>query len=400
MKKPRRQFAAKRYLNRFRYLFFGFYQPEFIRTNSKDIRDSILIGTTLISLSSIIQILLLDYSILDDSIRNRVILIRTSFIILPIFLFLFLKNPLLVINRFFGNYLNGLIVLLLFLHLPLMLIDPSNHSYYLLNSSIILLGCSVILWMEPIRIGYIVLGYMFFLIPMSMNIAEDLGLSPQIIVQNILLTFIIVTISFIANTMINYWRFEDYRSNKRLKKTLKNLKLTTEKIRIISHKDSLTDLYNRRYLLEAFETRAKQSSIDSLSFGIVVLDLDHLKKINDQYGHIQGDRSILEFSEILKRNTNPKDVIARIGGDEFCLITDWIDREDLARLIEKIRHEISLIKIPVYNNSDLNHGLTASIGAILVNDKKVRNFDVLYHSIDEALYRAKIEGRNKAILLD
>ncbi|MCC5815667.1 MAG: GGDEF domain-containing protein [Leptospira sp.] len=400
MKKPKRQFAAKRYLNRFRYLFFGFYQSEFIRSNSKDIRDSILIGTTLISLSSIIQILLLDYSILDDSIRNRVILIRTSFIILPVFLYLYLKKPLLVINRFFGNYLTGLIVLLLFLHLPLMLVDPSNHSYYLLNSSIILLGCSVILWMEPIRIGYIALGYIFFLIPMSINIAEDLGFSPQIIVQNILLIFIIVSISFIANTMINYWRFEDYRSNKRLKKTLKNLKLTTEKIRIISHKDSLTDLYNRRYLLEAFETRAKQSSMEDLPFGIVILDLDHLKKINDQYGHIQGDRSILEFSEILKRNTNSKDIIARIGGDEFCLITDWIKKEDLARLIEKIRYEISLIKITVYNNPELSHGLTASIGAILVNEKQVRNFDVLYHSIDEALYRAKIEGRNKAILLD
>lgn len=400
MKSQGKKFAIKKYWHRFRYLFLGFYQTDFIRTNSKEIQDSILVGTGMIVLSSVIQFLLLDTSITDEDVRLKILYVRISFILFPVSIFLYLRRSTLIINRYFGNYLTALITILLFLHIPLMIVNPSNHAFYLLNSSVILLGSSVILWMEPIRIAYITLGFILFLIPISVKIDGDLGLSPQTTVQNVLSISIIIFISFIANTMINYWRFEEFRSNRRLKRTLKNLVKINKKIRILSHQDSLTDLYNRRFLLESFDSHVKLSQTENFCFGLIILDLDYLKTINDKYGHIQGDRVIKKFAEIVKRFTNSNDIIARIGGDEFCILTHEITQPELKRLIERIREQISSIKMKVYNNPMLNHGITASIGAIFIDHNLPKNFDILYHRIDEALYQAKMEGRNKAIMVD
>lgn len=399
MAETRRAFKIKKYWNRFRYLFFDFYHADFVRYNTNDIRNSILISVVLIVSASLFQIIFLDLSIYDDAIRKRVLLIRGSFIGIPILLYFFLRKTASAIAYKFGNYLTGLISFLLFLHIPLIYFNPSNHSFYLLNSGVIFLGSCVILWMEPIRVGYILLGYVSLLVPLSVKIYSDQGMSPQTIIQNISNALLIVFIAFIANTMINYWRFEDYRTNRRLKRTLKNLKSINHKIREISNQDSLTDLYNRRFLIDTFEKKVKEINNGDFTFGLVILDLDHLKAINDKYGHIQGDRVILKFSEIVRENTSKQDIIARIGGDEFCILTHRIHKLALENLIEKVRSEISNIQMPVYNNPIHTHGITASIGAILVDEKLPKSFDVLYHKIDEALYQAKLEGRNKAIMV-
>ncbi|WCL47949.1 GGDEF domain-containing protein [Leptospira sp. GIMC2001] len=393
------QYLIKRYWNRFRYLFFQYFRTGFIRSNSVDIRDSILIVTSLLSISSLVNIFLIDRHILDDMIRHKVVAIRFCFIILPLVTYLILRKRLVIINRNFGNYLSGLLLILLFLHVPLIQFDPGNHFYYLIGSSVILLACSIILWMEPMRIGLVSLAYIFILIPLITNISTEFGISSQVVNQNVLNSLFLTFIGFVANTMINYWRFEDFRSNERLKRTLKNLKITNDKIRILSHQDSLTSLYNRRFLLESFPIRVEEAKRDAYNFGLIILDLDYLKKINDKYGHIQGDRVILQFSEIFLKNINKTDIAARIGGDEFCLITGKITRSELAVLSEKIRTEIENYPMKVYNNES-THKFTASIGAILVDPNKVKNFDVLYHSIDEALYKAKMEVRNKVVFLD
>lgn len=396
----RRSYLLKRYYNRFKYLFFSLYKRDFLRTNYKDIRESILIASIMIGFSSLFQVFLIDSSIVEESIRNKIISIRLSFIILPALLYIFLTRRKVIIKEHLGNYLSALIVIILFLHYPMMVLNPSNQSAYLMGSGIILLGSSVILWMEPVRIFYISTAYTLILLPLSFRIASTASNTTFLEVeQNTLNCSLIVFIGFLANTMINYWRFEDYRTNKRLKRTLKNLKETNEKIRIISHQDSLTSLYNRRYLLEQFKLRVQESIAEDYDFGLVILDLDYLKKINDQFGHIQGDRVILEFAEVLTRLTNPKDIIARIGGDEFCLLTHKITEAKLLELMEKIRDQFSSLKVPVYDNPTVQHDVSASIGAVLVNKNQPKKFDILYHSIDEALYQAKTDGRNKAILI-
>lgn len=395
-----RKYLLRRYTNRFRYLFFRLYKIDYIRVNSRDILNSILIGAGMISLSSILQIVLVDSQILDDRIRRSVIGIRLSLILLPALFYFYLSRTRIIINQKFGTHLMVLLMILVLLHIPLMLLDPSNHVHYLLGSATILLGSSVLLWIEPVRVAVIALAFLLLNLPISMEISKDLFFSSQSILENVLNVGVILVISGLANTMINYWRFEDFRTNKRLKKTLKNLKATNEKIRILSHQDSLTSLYNRRYLLEEFDNRSQEFRKLGKSFGLVILDLDHLKRINDQFGHIQGDRAIVRLSEVLKTQVQAKDIIARIGGDEFCILTHETSAVSLKEMIETIRRHVSETEMPVYDNANIKHNLTASIGAVLVDETQPKNFDILYHKIDDALYQAKTSGRNMAILLD
>lgn len=397
MKTPLRQ--AKRYWNRFKYLFFQFYRRDFIRVNSQDILDSIIISNFLIFLSSLIHIIFVDQYILDESIRWRVIAYRVSFPLVAFIGYRFLKLKSTLVRVHFGNYTTFGLCAILLLHVPLMNSDPANYLHYLVGSSLLLLGISILLWVEPIRITYISLGYILILIPIAARISVNLNENPHTFNQSLLNVVVIIIIGFVANTMINYWRFEDFRSNERLRRTLKNLKITNEKIRTLSHQDSLTSVFNRRFLMEAFDQRSKDSIQSGYSFGLIILDLDYLKKINDKYGHIQGDQVIIKFADTINSLTRPGDITARIGGDEFCILTKKIDSDMLYSLAETIRLKIESLELKVYDRPNEKHKVSTSIGAILVEPGQNVRFDSLYHQIDEALYTAKTEGRNRVILI-
>ncbi|MCG9874224.1 MAG: GGDEF domain-containing protein [Leptospiraceae bacterium] len=391
--------TIKRYWNRFKYLFFQFFKKEFILANHSDIRDSILIACILLIFSTLINIIVIDSKILDSEIQSKVLTIRILLIALPLLSYLWMRWKFKTLKETFGTFVSILIGFILALHLPLMIFDPGNFFYYLQVSVIILLSTCVILWIEPLRISIIIIIYFIVLIPFSIHISRTLGINNHLLNQNLLNMCILVFIGFVANTMINYWRFEDYRSNQRLAKTLANLKLINSKIQKLSNLDTLTNLYNRRYLLDSFNERILNSQKEDYTFGLIILDLDYLKKINDRYGHIQGDRSILKFSEILLNKLRLGDIAARIGGDEFCILTNKIQVEELFEFAEQIRKDLEKAIIPIYNDSKKYNQVTASVGIILTHGRKNQSFDELYHSIDEALYQAKMEGRNKVILV-
>jgi diguanylate cyclase (GGDEF)-like protein len=389
----------KRYWNRFKYLFFQFYRKEFIVANHNDIRESLLIACILLSISTLINIIVIDSEILDSEIQMRVLSIRIFLIAIPILSYLWMRWKFKTLKETFGTFVSILIGIILAFHLPLMIFDPGNFFYYLQVSVIILLSTCVILWIEPLRISIIIIIYFSILIPFSLSISQTLGINDHLLNQNLLNMFILVFIGFVANTMINYWRYEDFRSNRRLAKTLVNLRVINTKIQRLSNLDSLTNLYNRRFLLDAFNEMIIDSKKADYTFGLIILDLDYLKKINDRYGHIQGDRSILKFSEILLQNLRSGDIAARIGGDEFSILTNKISEDELFEFSERIRKELEKAKIPIYNNSQNFNQVTASVGIIITHGSKNQSFDELYHLIDEALYQAKQEGRNKVILV-
>ena len=154
----------------------------------------------------------------------------------------------------------------------------------------------------------------------------------------------------------------------------------------LATKDHLTGLYNRSKLDTVLEKQIKHSKRYNKTFGIILLDIDYFKIVNDKYGHPTGDTVLCEFSDLLIACSRETDIVGRWGGEEFLIIVDNIDKENIMKLAEKLRlaidkHEFSFVKHK-----------TASFGVTLYsNDYKMNE---LVSRADKALYEAKNSGRN------
>ena len=119
---------------------------------------------------------------------------------------------------------------------------------------------------------------------------------------------------------------------------------------------------------------------------LVVIDCDNFKEINDTHGHLEGDMSLLEISESLRRSFRKTDIIGRIGGDEFCVYMLDVPSQEFAAA--KCRQLMDLVK-----ESSIEHQLTVSIGISLLDGEET--YDELFAKADQALYDAKRRGRNQ-----
>ena len=152
--------------------------------------------------------------------------------------------------------------------------------------------------------------------------------------------------------------------------------------------DQLTGLYNRIMLDRSLEIELNSSDRFDSVFGIVLIDIDHFKLINDNYGHQTGDRILVCFAELLQNNTRKSDIVGRWGGEEFMIICPDIDEKGIMTLAEKLRIIIKDYKFPEI------HKRTASFGVTLY-DKHEDNIPKIIKRADDALYKAKENGRNR-----
>ncbi len=155
--------------------------------------------------------------------------------------------------------------------------------------------------------------------------------------------------------------------------------------------DPLTGLYNRRYFEDNIVKEAERSLRLKQPFSLVSLDLDYLKRINDTYGHQFGDLAIKTISNVLKREARSIDIPARIGGEEFNLLLPGVDSNGALIAAERIRKSIENQVI------DTIGGVTASIGVATFLEHSDR-IDELIELADQAMYKAKINGRNQVQL--
>ncbi len=154
--------------------------------------------------------------------------------------------------------------------------------------------------------------------------------------------------------------------------------------------DHLTGLYNRRRLDEHLQRRLKMRKREHHLFAMI-LDLDNFKSINDQYGHAVGDDALMKMAELLRKSCqNSDDFVARIGGDEFIIIGERKNPEE----IQKLSHEISR-EADVYNQQDLaEYEVLPSIGYSIFS--KEDSIDSLLATADQAMYRNKQERKRFA----
>lgn len=163
--------------------------------------------------------------------------------------------------------------------------------------------------------------------------------------------------------------------------------------------DSLTGLYNRRYLKQMFPKLLAQAKRDGHTLSGLMLDLDHFKKINDTHGHLVGDACLLHLATILKESSRASDYVFRVGGEEFLILSLGDSPKSSELLAEKISDSLS--QRP-FTSDKAMIGMTASIG-VSHADKKLPSesalTNLLFHA-DKALYTAKHKGRNRVVIFD
>ena len=172
---------------------------------------------------------------------------------------------------------------------------------------------------------------------------------------------------------------------------LLNLRLR-ESLRQQSIRDSLTGLFNRRYLEETFERELRRAQRLKQSIGVVMLDVDHFKKFNDTHGHDAGDVLLQHFGKALQANIRAEDVACRYGGEEFALVLPGATLEQTKGRAEALRQLVESLQVP-YKTAQLGL-ITASFG-IAAYPANGAGMSEVVQAADRALYVAKQRGRNR-----
>ena len=162
----------------------------------------------------------------------------------------------------------------------------------------------------------------------------------------------------------------------------------------MAQKDGLTGLYNKMTTHELIEKRLAEHECDRGLLAMIMLDIDNFKELNDSLGHITGDRIIQEFAQNIRAGFAEEDLVGRVGGDEFVVLTL---QQDDAALRQKAEELCRSIRNTSFGGE--GHHLAASMG-VVVFPRHGKTFGDLYAKADAALYRAKQNGKNTFVIFD
>jgi two-component system, cell cycle response regulator len=158
-------------------------------------------------------------------------------------------------------------------------------------------------------------------------------------------------------------------------------------------RDGLTKLFNKRYFLERLDSELKFAQRHSTALSLLMLDLDHFKKINDTQGHLAGDTVLTTIANVLHKAVRNEDVVARFGGEEFAIILRAIECDSAMLMAERVRKLVEGTLIHLEGGKEMK--CTVSIGVATYPTTPCKTLDQLVEAADKALYRAKHGGRNQ-----
>ena len=173
-------------------------------------------------------------------------------------------------------------------------------------------------------------------------------------------------------------------------KEIRNNKKRANEFEIQALVDSLTGIHNRRFFDESLSAYLEEFRISGANLGLMLLDLDHFKNINDTHGHNVGDQVLRIVADKLKSCSRQHDVVARIGGEEFAVITRCTDKEQLSKIADRYRDTVAQTTV-WHENTAIR--TTVSVG-IATNEDSM-NPEELFKIADIRLYQAKKCGRNQ-----
>lgn len=177
----------------------------------------------------------------------------------------------------------------------------------------------------------------------------------------------------------------------------KELDILQNKLEFQNQTDHLTRLYNRRYFSEISNNLFKIAQRDNKALSIVMLDIDKFKNINDTYGHSIGDKVIIKLAKTLIRIKRDSDIACRYGGEEFIMLLPNTPLIGATSYSEKIRKKVEDTTIEI--DEKITITFTISIGVSQINFNNDKNIEAVINRADEALYKAKNEGRNQVVSL-
>ena len=165
-------------------------------------------------------------------------------------------------------------------------------------------------------------------------------------------------------------------------------------LKLMSETDFLTKLYNRSYFYRIIKLIQTQTKRHKQNYGVLMLDIDHFKVINDTYGHEAGDIALITLSKTLLNIARESDIICRWGGEEFLILVPNTNIEELYGFGERIRRTAE--SMPIEYTNDFS--ITVSIGISISTLNNVDDVDVIIFNADNKLYKAKKSGRNCVIV--
>jgi diguanylate cyclase (GGDEF)-like protein/PAS domain S-box-containing protein len=176
--------------------------------------------------------------------------------------------------------------------------------------------------------------------------------------------------------------------------SISNLRLT-ESLKNQAIKDPLTGLFNRRFLMETFTKEITRASRKKTNISIVMIDIDHFKKFNDEWGHAAGDELLTRLGKFFMENIRGSDIACRYGGEEFVILMPEMNSSAAFNRIDSMRQEVK--KLQVYYDDQLLPHIALSMG---ISEYPTNGDDVdeLLRLADEALYKAKQGGRDRVII--
>lgn len=183
---------------------------------------------------------------------------------------------------------------------------------------------------------------------------------------------------------------EQVKEEGKLRAMTASLSARSETLEHAALTDGLTGMQNRRYFDDALKEYLEEFRRVGKPIGLMILDLDHFKQVNDTHGHDVGDEVLRAVANCLKDMTRYHDVVARLGGEEFAVVTPNMDAELLARFAERIRKAIAGMSIL---SGNVRLKVTTSVG-LAVWDRK-ESAEEFYRRADRQLYDAKRMGRNR-----
>ncbi|WP_159590092.1 GGDEF domain-containing protein [Chelativorans xinjiangense] len=180
------------------------------------------------------------------------------------------------------------------------------------------------------------------------------------------------------------------REEGKLRAMTESLSARSESLQHAALTDSLTGTQNRRFFDDALREYLQEFGRIEKPVGLMVLDLDHFKQVNDTHGHDVGDEVLRRVSGCLKDLTRYHDVVARLGGEEFAIVAPNMNQDALVKLAERIRKAISALTVDA---GTMRLKITTSVGLAVWDGKET--VDEFYRRADKMLYQAKRLGRNR-----
>ncbi len=170
-----------------------------------------------------------------------------------------------------------------------------------------------------------------------------------------------------------------------------------QRIRRMARTDYLTGLLNRRAFMECLEGEICRSYREQRTLGIVIMDIDHFKRVNDNFGHYAGDVVLQELSQLLVKTCRTYDFVGRYGGEEFIICLPGAGRLETCEVAERLRQRVEQEKIHLPEHQG-SVSVTASFGLACLSASQMKDADQLIREADDALYAAKGAGRNQVVL--